>query len=201
MAVLEMKLTIKDTINQPTLRSVFKGELGTLAFSLCQTLVSRFADSFGFSTKMTDMQVETITVDTLEHFGYESLQDIILFLKMARSGKFGATNRGIDSNLIFGQWYPIYMEKKALAREDEYVNNKNLRNSTETTIDDVVATYQKEKQNKKQKIKTIEAHVEGITKTMDRQMLEDTIVDWSKDPIKNPYIDILKRKRKTITYD
>jgi len=33
---------------------------------------------------------------------------------------------------------------------------------------------------------------------MDRQLLEDTIIDWEKDQVKKPFLDILKRKRKTI---
>ena len=51
---------------------------------------------------------------------------------------------------------------------------------------------------KKNFVKRVENYIDKITAYMDRQMLEDTILDWSKNPGRKPYLDILKRKRKTI---
>ena len=70
-----------------------------------------------------------LTIDTLEHFSYESLEDIILFFKMARTGAFGSTKKGVDSNLIYGEWFPAYLEKKAQIRETNYTTEKSNRNN------------------------------------------------------------------------
>ena len=194
--MIEIGLTIQQTLSKPTIRSVFKGETGQIGFSVVKALVTRFMNSFGFSTKMDDTQLDIITVDVLENFAYESLEDILLFFKMARSGKFGATKRGVDSNLMFGEWFPKYLEIKADLREVNYNKQKNQTARKQATDADVRKTYQEI--SEKNMIRKVEKYVDNITETMDRQLLEDTLLDWSTDPIKKPYLDILKRKRKTI---
>lgn len=193
---LELSLTVKDTFQKPLVRSVFKGDNGAIGFTFVNAMAKRFVDSFGFSTKLSPGQIEMLTVDTLENFNYESIEDIILFFKMARSGKLGATGRGVDSNLIFGEWFPKYMELKAEERERMYEKEKNERASKTVTIEDVKKTYSEiEKNNFKKKV--VE-HVDKITKDIDRQMLEDLILDWEKDEQRKPYVRLLKAKRKSV---
>ena len=91
--MIEMSLTLAESDNKAKMRSVFKGDTGQIGFSVVKVLVNRFLESFAFSTKLNDSQVEILTVDTLENFAYESLEDIILFFKMARSGKFGSAKK------------------------------------------------------------------------------------------------------------
>lgn len=202
LAVIEMDLTIDKTFSKPNIRSVFKAENGAIGYSVVNVLVTRFINSFGFSTKLSADQIETLTVDTLENFSYESLEDIIIFFKMARTGKFGSTKKGVDSNLIYGEWYPAYLNIKAEQRELNYNKEKSqmLNSGGPISLDDVKAAYKKMKQSNsyQNKIDKIKEHVDEITKDFDRQMLEDLIVDWEKDPIRKPYIDILKRKRISI---
>jgi hypothetical protein len=196
MALVEMNLSIDQTFSKPNIRTVFKNENGTIGFSVVNVLVNRFTNSFGFSTKLSNDQIEILTVDTLENFKYESLEDIIVFFKMARTGKFGSTKKGVDSNLIYGEWYPAYLEQKADIREQQYQKEKNALNSKKITLEDVKKTYSKHQQKNFEK--RVTAFVEKITKNIDRQMLEDLITDWEKDPARKPYLNILKKKRITI---
>jgi hypothetical protein len=196
LAQIEMSLTINETFSKPNLRSIFVGDFSSVGFSVVKVLVTRFIESFAFTTKLNDDQIESLTVDTLENFAYESLQDVILFFKMCRSGKFGVAKKSVDSNLIFGEWYPKYLDKKAELREQNYNTQKNERNSTPITMEDVKKSYAKT--DKKNFKKRVENYIDRITKNMDRQLLEDTITDWSRDPERKPYLDLLKRKRKTI---
>lgn len=191
----EMKLTVKDVFDKPLIRSVFKTN-GEIGFTLIETMVKRFAESFGFSSKLSPNQIETLTVDILEAFNYETIEDVIIFLKMCRSGKFGVTGKGLDSNLVLGDWFPKYMELKASAREGNYEKEKSKQYSRETSWEDVCITY--EKVQELNKLKEVKTFIKKITETMDRQMLEDTIIDWENDEKKKPYIDYLKRKRKEI---
>jgi len=194
----ELALTMEATLSKPLVRSVFKGDNSQIGFTFVNATVKRFVDSFGFSTKMSPAQVEMLTVDTLENFGYESVEDIILFFKLARTGKFGSTGRGVDSNLIFGDWFPKYMDLKAQLREIIYDKEKTGHSLDQrgASYDDVMKRYKKDA--KKSFTKIVSEHVEKITKNMDRQMLEDTIVDWEKDPKKKPYVKMLKAKRKVV---
>jgi hypothetical protein len=192
MPEIEMGLTIQQTFLNPNIRSVFKGENGKIGYSVVKILVDRFLDSFGFSTKLTPAQVEVLTVDVLETFAYESLEDIILFLKMIRQGKFGTTNRGVDSNLILGEWLPKYLDLKADLREQNLIKENNERNAKPISFEDVKKAYKKPTQ------KVVSDYVDKITTNVDRQMLEDLITDWEKDTKRKPYLWILKNKRTVI---
>ena len=197
LAPLEMNLTLSETLDQPTVRKVFSGDNATIGFSVVKVLVNRFIESFGFSTKLSESQIEILTIDTIENFKYESLQDIILFFKLARSGKFGSTKRGVDSNLIFGEWFPMYMEQKADLREQQYVKQKSEMNAQLVSIEDVKKTY--EKLTEIPFVQRVKNYADSITKDINREQLEVLIQEWESDEQKKPYVQILKVKRRNIT--
>lgn len=195
LAQTEMRLEVKDVLNKPTVRSVFKNE-SDVAFMFTTAMIKRFMDSFGFSTKMTETQIEMLTVDALEHFSYETVEDMILFFKMARSGKFGTTNRGVDSNLIFGTWFPMYLEIKSDARELEYTKTKHDTNMDKrgATTEQVMLSY--EKHSKTALNREAEIYIDKMIKDFDREMLEKEIEEWSKDDYKKQFLGVLKSKRR-----
>lgn len=195
-----MGLELKNTFESPNIRSVFKAENGQIGYSVVSVLVKRFMDSFGFSTKMSDTQIEVLTVDTLEKFSFETLEDIILFFKMARTGKFGTTMRGVDSNLIFGEWYPMYLELKSEYREIEYQKEKVKQTVNPLSIEDIRKAYDKI-QNKGSFREKVIKYVDTITEGITRQDLENIIVEWTTDETKKNYIDVLKLKRLVIKGD
>lgn len=197
VSVLEIGLTVDKNLDKPVIRGLFKNENGQIGFAVVKVLVNRFIDSFGFSTKLSENQLEVLTVDTLEKFSYDSLEDIILFFKLARSGTFGTTKRGVDSNLIFGEWFPIYMEMKAEAREREYIKNKKTITESTISIDDVKKSYEKIKPNNSFRERVL-IYIEKITEGINRLELEDLIQSWSEDEQKKPYLRELKAKRQTI---
>jgi hypothetical protein len=197
VSVLEIGLTVDKNLDKPVIRGLFKNENGQIGFAVVKVLVNRFIDSFGFSTKLSESQLEVLTVDTLEKFSYDSLEDIILFFKLARSGTFGTTKRGVDSNLIFGEWFPIYMEMKAEAREREYIKNKKTITESTISIDDVKKSYEKIKPNNSFRERVL-IYIDKITEGINRLELEDLIQAWSEDEQKKPYIRELKAKRQTI---
>lgn len=197
VSVLEIGLTVDKNLDKPVIRGLFKNENGQIGFAVVKVLVNRFIDSFGFSTKLSENQLEVLTVDTLEKFSYDSLEDIILFFKLARSGTFGTTKRGVDSNLIFGEWFPMYMEMKAEAREREYIKNKKTITESTISIDDVKKSYEKIKPNNSFRERVL-IYIEKITEGINRLELEDLIQAWSEDEQKKAYLRDLKAKRQTI---
>lgn len=197
VSVLEIGLTVDKNLDKPVIRGLFKNENGQIGFAVVKVLVNRFIDSFGFSTKLSESQLEVLTVDTLEKFSYDSLEDIILFFKLARSGTFGTTKRGVDSNLIFGEWFPMYMEMKAEAREREYIKNKKTITESTLSIEEVKKSYEKIKPNNSFRDRVL-IYIDKITEGINRLELEDLIQAWSEDEQKKPYLRDLKAKRQTI---
>jgi len=194
IAPIEMSLTINETFDKAIVKSVFKGEAGQIGFSVVNVLVTRFIDSFGFSTKLNPVQIETLTIDILESFQYESLEDIIIFLKMARTGKFGSTGRGVDSNLILGDWFPKYLDQKAKIREELYLKEKTQSLNSGNAVQEYYAKMRAKKAQEEKETK-MKLEIDEMVKSMDRTMLEETISDWSKKEEMKPYLDYLKRKR------
>lgn len=197
LSVMEMGLTINQTLYKPVIRGIFKNENGKVGYAVVKVLVNRFIDSFGFSTKLSETQLEILTIDTLQKFAYDSLEDIVLFFKLARSGTFGTTKRGVDSNLIFGEWFPMYMEMKAEAREREYIKNKKTITESTLSIEEVKKSYEKIKPNNSFRDRVL-IYIDKITEGINRLELEDLIQAWSEDEQKKPYLRELKAKRLTI---
>lgn len=196
----EMTLTIADTLNKPVLKHIFRDDKMQTGFNVIKLLIARFLDNFGFTNKPTESEIESITVDTLEHFGYESLEDIIIFFKMARSGKFGTAHRRVDSNFIFGEWFPKYMELKTQQRELILGKQRNQLNETPLTIEEVKQMrYEKETPKRfRDKIQKARDRIDEITATMDRHDL-DTLIDYWENHSDysdcKPYVYLLKNKR------
>lgn len=196
ISILEMSLTIQNSLDCSNIKSVFKNENATIAYSIMKILVVRFLDSFGFSTKHNETQIETITVDSLENFSYESIEDAVIFFKMARQGKFGTTNRGIDSNLIFGDYLPKYLDIKSIKREELHNREKQGAVNSVLTLDDVKKAYKIK--SPQQQHDAIKKRINEITIGFSRQDLEDLIKLWQNDVVKKPFINHLKSKRLTI---
>jgi hypothetical protein len=194
IASLEIGLTISETFDKAIIKSVFKDEFQQVGFSVVNVLVTRFIDSFGFSTKLNPTQIETLTVDVLENFQYETLEDIIIFLKMARTGKFGSTGRGVDSNLILGDWFPKYLKQKAILREQNYSKDKNKHLENTNAVEKYYAKIKAKKQKEEERKKVL-LEIDEMCKNMDKQLLEDTILDWNKKEEMKPFLDYIKLKR------
>lgn len=195
-----MNLILQDVFEKPLIRSVFKNEAGQIGFSVIKILCTRFLDSFGFSTKMTDSQIESLTLDVLEFFSCETLEDIILFFKMARAGRFGTTNRGVDSNLILGTWAPAYLELKAIEKE-KIVKKEKMSHVDQLSIEDVKNAYKKATKDIDQEnsfYNKVKIYADQITNGITREKLEELITEWTEDEKKKPFVDILKRKRQII---
>jgi len=195
LVTLEREVSLTSAINSPTIRSAFRGN-DEVAYSVVHVLVKRFLGAFTFSTKLEPSQVESFTVDTLEHFEYETLDDIVLFFKMARSGKLGVAKKGIDSNTVFGEWYQKYLELKAEAREKDVQAKKIAVTTTPVTMEDIKKTYAVADEKKKELER--QTYIDKLVLNMDRQMLEDTITTWEQDPKFSRLLKLLKKKRKTI---
>lgn len=194
---LETRLKIGNAFEQPLMRSVFKTDAEALVcFGVVSLVVNRFLESFGFSNKPTQTIIDTMVVDAISKFDYETLDDLIIFFKMCRQGDFGSTGRGLDSNLVFGEWLPKYLEIKADKRE-RYIDVNKPASAENNAVQQYYAKLRREKAFKDSR-KLIESNIDEMVKNMTRPELENTISEWAENEDMKPYLDYLKRKRLVI---
>lgn len=75
-------------------------------------LLIRAQDFLNVKSKMNNEQVLILSYDVLESFKGDTIEDIVLMLKMARKGFFDKTYHKIDSETLFNNWIPGYREFK-----------------------------------------------------------------------------------------
>lgn len=197
---LERQLQPKDVFENAPLGEVYKGDFSVIGFKTVHTLVNRFLESFAFTTKLTESQKQILTSDTLDAFKFDTLEDIILFFKNARKGNYGVAKKGVDANTILGDWLPQYLEEKARFREELLADKKAKNTTFITDTSKTIAFYQEHEKNKKAQAlanKMMDLANEAA-KDIDRQMLEDLILHWTKDAELRPFVNLLKVKRKQI---
>ncbi len=195
---IERELQPTDVFDKATMGEVYKGDLGSLGFRTVFTLVSRFLDGFAFVTKLSESQKQILTADLLDDCKYETLEDLILFFKLARKGKYGVAKKGIDGNTIMGDWLPQYLEEKARLREERVQEQKAKNNKILTDQSKTIEFYKEHYKQKaiKQKADEMQQLADESAKDCDKQMLEDLIMTWERDIELRPFVRLLTVKRR-----
>ena len=124
---VERSLTVEKCLSAPILLNQKHNEKELI--KMIFLIVKRFNDLVNVSKKMNEDQMIDLSADLFDRFGGESMDDILLFFKMARSGEFGDFYR-LDSTVILS-WLPKYFDLKIQAREDETQNERNTRQRLE----------------------------------------------------------------------
>lgn len=111
-------------MQMPTIHDVSK-EFGskTMKKAICE-LILISAKSFKFSEKMEMQTAIILTGDLYSYFKNESIEDVALMLKMARTGQLGSGKGRLDSDTLFNVFIPEYLDLKAVEREKEHKRNK-----------------------------------------------------------------------------
>lgn len=105
-----------------------------------------------------------LATDILNAFRYDSFEDVLLMLKMARMGQLGSGKGRFDHDVVFTVFIPKYFEMKSEYNEqkireenslrnrieDQPIDKKALKNNIEK-IDKMLKQLAKEKQINKQK--------------------------------------------------
>lgn len=200
LLVFEKKLQISDAIEGTKLLKLERtiGEIGTIT-AICY-LLNRFNSSFNFGKSLSTQQSAILASDIVERFKNETIEDVVLMLKQVRQGVIGdGKDYKLDGQNVMTKWFPQYLEnkynefEKQKKKEIVDLNNLNAENAVSKYYDKV--RKQKAQKEADEKMKS---EIDEMVKLMDRQLLEDTILDWSKKPEFERYMDYLKFKRQTI---
>lgn len=124
---IERSLTIEKCLDAPLL--INQKDISVEIIKSIFIVVKRFNDLLNVGKKMNEDQMIALSSDLYERFGTESLDDVLLFFKMARSGGFGDIYR-LDSIIVLS-WVEKYLLLKIQARENDIQNQRNVRQRKE----------------------------------------------------------------------
>lgn len=199
LLVFEKNLKLVEAIDGTKIYNLQKevGEINTIT-AICY-LINRFNANFNFGKSLTSQQSAILASDIVEKYPYETIEDIVLMFKQVRQGIIGdGKDFKLDGQNVLTKWMPEYLDKKY--QELERINKKvsSELNSQESLSSNAVAQFyakRKAEKEKQENLKNAYQQIDEMCKEMDRQTLEDTILDWSKKDEMKPYLDYLKRKR------
>lgn len=195
LIVFEKNLNLSNAIDGTKLRKLEKevGEVNTIT-AICY-LLNRFNANFNVGKSLTIQQSATLASDIVEKYPYETIEDIVLMLKQVRQGIIGdGKDFKLDGQNVLAKWMPDYLDRKyaEVERKNQKENEALAEENNAVEMFYAKRREQKAREEREQKAKL---HIDEMVKSMDRQMLEDTITDWSKKEEMKPYLDYLKCKR------
>lgn len=198
LAEYENKMCLEKALEGTTLKKLAKVLDNKNLTKIIVFFIKRLSANFNVGKKFTDDQAVVLAFDLLDVFGHETLEDLLLMFKMARSGKIGdGKDFKLDSQVIFHKWVPEYLELKAEARELKYIKEKKSYTTKELTIEEVKKSYKK-KISLQEREDRRHARIDELTKDFTREDLEHLIEEWQKDEAKKKFIRYLTVKRLTI---
>lgn len=200
LVVLEKNISLQTAIEGTKLSKLERqiGDFGIIT-TICY-LLNRFNTNFNVGKKLTGEQSALLASDIVEKYSYETIEDVVLMLKMVRQGIIGdGKDYKLDGQNVMTKWFPEYLEKKYEAFERQKQKEQSELNNTNS--DNAVEQYYakiRRKKALKEKEEKMRAEIDLMVKDMDRQILEDTILDWSKKTEMFPYLDYLKQQRQKV---
>jgi len=200
LVVIEKNISVSNAIDGTKLSKLERhiGDFGIIT-AICY-LLNRFNTNFNVGKKLTGEQSALLASDIVEKYPYETIEDVVLMLKMVRQGILGdGKDYKLDGQNVMTKWFPEYLEKKyeeferQKKKEISEINSKNSDNA----VEQYYAKIRRQKAQKEKEDKA-KAEIDKMCENMDRQMLEDTILDWTSKEEMKPYLDYLKQKRTKI---
>jgi hypothetical protein len=199
LGVYEAELTIEKALNGTGLRILGKTIGVSNLTTIIVFLINRLSSNFNVGRKFTPEQAVVMAIDLIDVFGFETLEDVMLLFKMARTGRIGdGRDFKLDSQTVFHKWIPEYLELKVDLREKLHNREKQLIKETDLTIEDVKKAYEKAKSTPQKREDALNAQIDELTEGFNREQLEALIVKWEADLSKKKIIRYLYKKRLTI---
>lgn len=204
LIVFEKNLSLSSAIDGTKLRKLEKsvGEINTIT-AICY-LLNRFNANFNVGKSLTQQQSALLASDIVEKYPYETIEDVVLMLKQVRQGIIGdGKDYKLDGQNVLAKWFPEYLEKKYIEFERQKKKENTTEKESEIRSNAVHQFYEKRKSEKARKEKETQMHqeIDEMVQNMDRQMLEDTIVDWERKPELQPFLNYLRKQRLVVKGD
>jgi hypothetical protein len=199
LLLFEKNLSITTAIDGLKLKKLAKVLGDENAVVLISYVINRFNSNFNVGKSLSDIQSAILAYDIIEKYPYETIEDIVLMLKMVRQGSIGdGKDYKLDGQNVMTKWFPQYMDLKY--QEFERLKQKEKELFAQTDENAVSKYYEKMRKAKAEKKIRDEAEkkIDKMVENINRKQLEEIIEDWNTKVEMKPYLDYLKRKRQTI---
>ena len=204
LIVFEKNLDISKAIEGTKLKKLEKtvGEIPTIT-AICY-LLNRFNANFNVGKSLTQTQSALLASDIVEKYPYETIEDIVLMLKQVRQGIIGdGKDYKLDGQNVLAKWMPEYLDRKYTEVERQHKKKQAEILAEQNSNEHPVTAFYAKKRAEKAKVEKdqrIHAEIDQMVMQMDRQMLEDTILDWESknDAELNEYLPYLRKKRQSV---
>jgi hypothetical protein len=199
LAHYEGQMNLEKAVEGTTLRKLSKVIHEKNLAKTIVFLINRLSSNFNVGKNFTNDQAVTMAFDLIDVFGYETIEDILLMFKLARTGQIGdGKDFKLDSQTVFHKWIPQYLELKAEFREKKHNASKDITFKNNITIEQVHQSYAKIKFSGQKREDAINAKIDEITKGFTREMLENLILEWQQDKKNKKFLRYLTKRRLSI---
>ncbi len=156
-------------------------------------IIKQYTEQLNTFKDIAPTQLTAIALDLIEHFKYDTLDDVMLMFKYARQGWFSYHAR-FDISVI-STWIPKYKELKAEAREKIKLDEKGRAGASEIDDKRLKNFYKKQLENKriqtnksKSKRKKIPANSPLADSTQLQREIKSTVGSLTEKELTENYI-------------
>lgn len=156
LATIEAGLTISTAADGTLLRTL-QHQNEEEILTVVVFLIKKMNDGFSLppEKKLNVAQIYDLAVDLLDVFGYETLEDLTLMLKMVRQGKIGGVIHRFDGNIVLSQWVPAYLDLKAEHHEAKHALMKKQLHEAVTVTNEPDEVPEDQKAIYREKLATL----------------------------------------------
>lgn len=193
LALIESELDFRKCL-KGTLISKLVKQNKVASMKVVLYLLTRLNDQFNMNLKFNDSQLTTLSFDILSVFQNETLEDLVMFLKLGRLGKLGGKLHRLDSHVILNEWLPIYLEMK-LDTKDMVL--KEQKEKFAIDLKSKVNWSEESKRNLSKILSQFEDKTKKLDENKERYLnnSDDFLLLFKKD-IKDMSLDELKKLKK-----
>lgn len=196
-AKIESRITLKSCLHADSLRKTYKSDpTGTIAAVIA--IIDQYSRSLNTYKEISQYQLHQMSIDIIDRFKHESLNDVILLFKYAREGRFGFRAR-FDSSVMV-EWIPHYMELKAIEREHVIADREGRAAKARMETEGVMSPELKAKFAELRKSMSLKKHKRKGRLSPDTPLgTMDGFKTHLKSSLKSLTIDELKKYKKENT--
>lgn len=167
----ESSIVLSETLDCPKIQTLLNQSTEKKdLLNVIRSAILNTARSFKYSENMTPMQAFVLADDLLDKMKFETLEDILLMLKMGRRGELGSNKGRFDSEILFNLFLPTYLDIKAAQYEkhNEFIVNDEPLTAEEKAnqqklIDELHKAWKADRKPKEQRVfEPIDHHAKFI---------------------------------------
>lgn len=168
---LERGLTVKDTLKLPIVQNISRRLGEAEVMKLLYIVVEEGVRPFKVVHKMDQRDIIDFCSDYMDIHRTETLEDLVIFFKKARAGAYGEAFNRLDGPTLL-DWFKVYLEEKAQAREDHIKNAKHQINDSLTQDKGLHALAKRYSEQSRPATVEEEEAVKGLTMEKHTEALE-----------------------------